>query len=116
MFDGPVNGEVFLTWVTRELVPTLCTGDLVVMDNLACHKNPSVLRAIRAAGAHVLFLPPYSPDLNPIEQAFAKIKHRLRNAAARSRETLWRAGGEVLEDIEPQECANYLRNAGYGSN
>ena len=116
VFDGPVNGEVFLTWVTRELVPTLCTGDLVVMENLACHKNPSVLRAIRAAGAHVLFLPPYSPDLNPIEQAFAKIKHRLRNAAARSRETLWRAVGDVLEDIEPQECANYLRNAGYGSN
>ena len=101
--------------MTRELVPTLRAGDLVVMDNLACHKNPSVLRAIRAAGAHVLFLPPYSPDLNPIEQAFAKIKHQLRNAAARSRETLWRAVGEVLEDIEPQECANYLRNAGYVS-
>ena len=83
---------------------------------VSCHKNPSVLRAIRAVGAHVLFLPPYSPDLNLIEQAFAKIKHRLRNAAARSRETLWRAVGEVLEDIEPQECANYLRNAGYGSN
>ena len=116
VFDGPVNGEVFLTWVTRELVPTLNAGDLVVMDNLACHKGPDVLRAIRAVGAHVLFLPPCSPDLNPIEQAFAKIKHRLRNAAARSRETLWRAVGEVLEDIEPQECANYLRNAGYGSN
>ena len=112
VFDGPVNGEVSLTWVTRELVPTLRAGDLVVMDNLACHKGPDVLRAIRAAGAHVLFLPPYSPDLNPIEQAFAKIKNRLRNAAARSRETLWRAVGEVLDDIN----AIYLRNAGYGAN
>ena len=101
VFDGPVNGEVFLTWVARELVPTMNAGDLIVMDNLACHKNARVLRAIRAAGAHVLFLSPYGPDLNPIEQAFAKMKHRLRNAAARSRETLWRTVGEVLEDIEP---------------
>ena len=105
MFDDPVNGEVFLTRVTRGLVPTLRAGDLVVMDNLACRKNPSALRATRTTGAHVLFLPPYSPDLNPIEQAFAKIKHPLRNAAARSRETLWRAVGEVFEDIGPQECA-----------
>ena len=116
VFDGPVNGEVFLTWVTRELVPTLRAGDLVVKDNLACHKNPSVLRAIRAAGAHALLLPPYSPDLNLIERAFAKIKHRLRNAAARSRDTLWRAVGEALDDIEPQEFANYLGTAGSGSN
>ena len=116
MFDGPVNGEVFLTWVTRELVPTLRPGDVVVMDNLACHKSPPVLGAIRAVGAHVLFLPHCSPDLNPIEKAFAKIKHRLRNAAARSCDTLWRTVREVLDDIEPQECANYLRNAGYVSN
>ena len=116
MFDGPVNGEVFLTWVTRELVPTLHPGDVVVLDNLACHKSPLVLGAIRAVGAHVLFLPPYCPDLNLIEKAFAKIKHRLRNVAVRSRDTLWRAVGEVLDDIEPQGCANYLRNAGYVSN
>ena len=89
---------------------------MVVMDNLACHKSPEVRRAIRAAGAHTLFLPPCSPDLNPIEQAFAKIKHGLRNISARTRETLWRAVGEVLDDIEPQECANYLRNADYVSN
>ena len=82
---------------TRELVPTLRTGDLVVMDNPACHKNPSVLGAIRAVGAHVLFLPPYSSDLNPTKQAFAKIKHRLPNAAARSPGTLWRAVGAVLD-------------------
>ena len=116
VFDGPVNGEVFLTWVTQELVPTLQEGDVVAMDNLACHKSPAVIRAIRAAGARVLFLPPCSPDLNPIEQAFSKIKRRLRHVSARTRETLWRAVGEVLDDIEPQECANYIRNAGYVSN
>ena len=114
--DGPVNGEVFLAWVTQELVPTLQEGDVVAMDNLACHKSPAVIRAIRAAGARVRFLPPCSPDLNPIEQAFSKIKHRLRHVSARTRETLWRAVGEVLDTIEPQECANYLRNAGYVSN
>ena len=114
--NGPVNGEVFLTWVTEELVPTLRKGDVVAMDNLACHKSPAVIRAIRAAGASVRFLPPCSPDLNPIEQAFAKIKHLLRNSSARTRETLCHAVGEVLDTIEPQECENYLRNAGYVSN
>ena len=114
--DGPVNGEVFPAWVTQELVPTLRKGDMVAMDNLACHKSPAVIRAIRAAGARVCFLPPCSPDLNPIEQAFSKIKRRLRHVSARTRETLWRAVGEVLDTIEPQECANYLRNAGYVSN
>ena len=115
VFDSPDNGGVFLTEVTRELVPTRRAGDQVVMDNLARHESPKVLRAIGAAGAHVLVLPPCSPDLNSIEQIFAMIKHRLRNAAARPREALWRAVGETLVDIEPQQCANCLRNAGFGS-
>ena len=102
VLDGLVNGEVALTWVTREPVPTLRTGDVVVMDNLTCHKNSNVLRAIRATDAHVFFLPPYSPEPEP-DQAFAKIRYRLRNTAARSREALWRAVGEVLDAIEPHE-------------
>jgi len=88
VFDGPINGEIFRTYVEKVLVPTLRPGDVVVMDNLGSHKSVPVRRAIRAAGAHLLFLPPYSPDLNPIEQAFAKLKHRLRGATARSREAL----------------------------
>ena len=127
VFDGPsrrlqaiacrqwVNGDIFRTYIERVLVPTLSPGDVVVMDNLASHKSPAVRRAIRKAGAHLLFLPPYSPDLNPIEQAFSKIKHWMRKAAARSRETLWRAVGAILDRITPTECANYFQNAGYAS-
>ena len=88
VFDGPVNGDIFRTYVERVLVPTLRPGDVVVMDNLGSHKTQAVRQAIRSAGAHLLFLPPYSPDLNPIEQAFAKLKHWLRSAAPRSRDTL----------------------------
>jgi len=115
VFDGPVNGDVFRTYVEKVLVPTLNPGDIVVMDNLGSHKGVAVRRAIRKAGAHLLFLPPYSPDLNPIEQAFAKLKHWLRHARTRSRETLWRAVGAILDRISPDECANYLENAGYAS-
>ena len=115
VFDGPVNGEVFRTYVEKVLVPTLSPRDVVVMDNLGSHKSVAVRRAIRKAGAHLLFLPPYSPDLNPIEQAFAKLKHWLRDARARSRNTLWRAVGTILDRITPNECANYLENSGYAS-
>lgn len=115
VFDGPVNGDVFRTYVEKVLIPTLVPGDVVVMDNLGSHKGRAVRRAIRDAGAHLLFLPPYSPDLNPIEQAFAKLKHWLRDAATRSRETLWHAVGDILDRFTPEECSNYLVNAGYAS-
>ncbi len=115
VFDGPVNGEIFRTYVERVLVPTLRPGDVVVLDNLGSHKSQAVRRAIRAAGAHLLFLPPYSPDLNPIEQAFAKLKHWLRDAAVRTRDALWRAVGTILDRFSPDECANYLANSGYAS-
>lgn len=115
VFDGPVNGDIFRTYVDRVLVPTLKPGDVVVMDNLGSHKSAAVRKAIRKAGAHLMFLPPYSPDLNPIEQVFAKLKHWLRDARTRDRETLWRKIGAILEKFTPQECANYLENAGYAS-
>jgi len=110
-----VNGDIFRTYVERVLVPTLSPGDVVVMDNLGSHKSQAVRRAIRQAGAHLLFLPPYSPDLNPIEQAFSKLKHWMRIAAARTRHTLWRTVGAILDRFTPQECANYFKNAGYAS-
>ena len=113
--DGPINGPLFLAWIEQHLAPVLNEGDVVVMDNLGSHKSQAVRRAIRAAGAHLLFLPPYSPELNPSEQAFAKLKHWMRKTAARSRETLWRAVGDILNRFTPEECANYLKNAGYAS-
>lgn len=115
VLDGPVNGEAFRCYVEQVLIPTLSPGDIVVMDNLGSHKGPAVRRAIRQAGVHLLFLPPYSPDLNPIEQVFAKLKHMLRNAAERTMETTWRRIGSLLDQFKPQECANYLKNAGYAS-
>jgi transposase len=115
VFDGPINRRRFLTYVEQCLVPTLKSGDVVVMDNLGSHKGQAVRRAIRAAGAHLLFLPPYSPDLNPIEQVFAKLKHLLRNAAERSIEATWRRIGDLLDRFSPAECANYFRNCGYAS-
>ena len=114
-FDGPVKGDIFRAYVERVLVPTLCPGDVVVMDNLASHKGQAVRQAIRSAGAHLLFLPPYSPDLNPIEQAFAKLKHGMRTAAPRSCDTLWRSVGTILNRFTPDACANHLKNAGYAS-
>ena len=115
LLKGPINGECFRVYVNEVLVPTLRPGDIVVLDNLGSHKSKAVRQAIRAAGARLLFLPKYSPDLNPIEQLFAKIKHSLRNAAQRSFETVSSALATVLETVSPTECANYLVNAGYGS-
>jgi len=115
VFDGPINAEIFRTYVEKVLVPTLHPGDIVILDNLGSHKAPAIRAAIRAAGARLCFLPPYSPDLNPIEQVFAKLKHLLRKAATRSKETLWRKIGDLLAQFTRQECANYLTNSGYAS-
>jgi transposase len=115
VFDGPINGLSFLAYVTQFLVPTLRPGDIVVMDNLGSHKGAAVRHAIRATGAKLFFLPPYSPDLNPIEQMFAKLKTLLRKLAARSVEATWRRIGELLTQFTPDECANYLTHAGYAS-
>ena len=115
LFDGPINGEVFLAWVRQCLVPTLRPGQIVVMDNLGSHKGKGVRSAIRDAGAKLLFLPKYSPDLNPIEQVFSKLKHGLRKAKARSYETVLAAIGKLLGDYSAAECANYLKNCGYGA-
>ena len=115
VFNGPINGLCFRAWVEQQLVPTLRPGDIVVMDNLGSHKSAAVRALIRAAGARLWFLPPYSPDLNPIEQAFAKIKHWMRAAQKRSVEETWRHVGTLVDTISPAECANYLTNAGYAS-
>ena len=115
VIDGPINGELFLLYIKRVLAPTLSPGDIVVLDNLGSHKGKAARAAVRAKGAHLLFLPPYSPDLNPIEQVFAKLKHLMRKAQPRDVETTWRKVGQLLELFSPSECANYLTNAGYGS-
>jgi len=115
VIDGPINGESFLAYVEQCLVPTLKPGDIVIMDNLGSHKGQAVRRAIRAAGARLFFLPPYSPDLNPIEQVFAKLKTLLRKAAERTVEATWQRIGTLLNAFPPQECARYLKNAGYAS-
>lgn len=114
VIDGPINGEWFLIYVEQVLAPTLSNGEIVVMDNLASHKVAGVREAIEARGARLLYLPPYSPDLNPIEQAFAKLKALLRKAAARSIETLWKLIGRLIRRFPPAECANYFANLGYG--
>ena len=110
-----MNGEAFLVYVEKVLVPNLTAGDIVVVDNLPAHKVEGVRAQIEAAGAILLYLPPYSPDLNPIEMAFAKLKALLRKAAARTRDSLWDAIGQVLDAFAPDECANYLTHAGYAS-
>jgi len=115
VIDGPINGESFLAYVEQVLVPVLKPGDIVIIDNLGSHKGKAVRRAIRAAGAKLFFLPPYSPDLNPIEQVFAKLKTLLRKAAERTVEDTWRRIAVLLKAFTSQECANYLRNAGYAS-
>ncbi|MDE2488784.1 MAG: IS630 family transposase [Alphaproteobacteria bacterium] len=115
VFDGPINGEAFQLYVEKVLAPTLSKGDVVILDNLGSHKGKAIRRAIRAKGAHLIFLPPYSPDLNPIEQVFAKLKHLMRRAQARDVEATWRKVGQLLELFTPEECANYLVNSGYGS-
>lgn len=113
VLDGPMNGAAFLAYVEQMLVPTLRRGDVVVMDNLGCHKGADVRAAIEAAGAELRFLPPYSPDFNPIEQAFAKLKALLRAAAERTRDALWEAVGRLLDAFTPDECKNYFTAAGY---
>ena len=115
VIDGPINGESFLAYVEQVLVPALKLGDIVVIDNLGSHKGKAVRRAIRAAGAKLFFLPPYSPDLNPIEQVFAKLKTLLRKAAERTVEATWKRIGASLTAFTPKECANYFVNAGYAS-
>ena len=111
---GPINGECFKTYVEKVLVPTLAAGDLVMMDNLGSHKGKAIRRAIRAAGAKLFFLPKYSPDLNPIEQVFAKLKHLLRKAAERTFEAVYRRHRSAARNLTPAECTNYFANAGYG--
>jgi transposase len=116
VIDGPINGRSFLAYVEQMLLPTLAPGDIVIMDNLGSHKGQDVRRALRAAGAKLFFLPPYSPDLNPIEQVFAKLKTLLRKADERSVEATWRRIGQLLDHFPAAECANYLTNAGYAAN
>ena len=113
LFDGPINGERFLAYVEQFLVPTLKPGDVVVLDNLGSHKGKAVRKAIRAAGARLVFLPKYSPDLNPIEQLFAKLKTLLRKAAARTIDAVSDAVAQILATYSQAECANYLTGAGY---
>ena len=115
LFDGPINGVRFLTYVKRFLLPTLKPGDLVIMDNLGSHKGKLVRKTIRSVGAKLLFLPPYSPDLNPIEQVFAKLKHLLREASERTVESVCSCIGRLLDRFSSTECKNYLVNAGYAS-
>lgn len=115
LIDGPIDGQRFTAYVEQFLAPTLTPGDIVIMDNLGSHKGEAVRRAIRAAGAHLLFLPPYSPDLNPIEQVFAKLKTLLRKAKARTIDAVCNSIADILDRFTPQECANYLRNAGYAA-
>jgi transposase len=113
VFDGAINGELFLAYVQQVLVPTLRPGDVVIMDNLRSHKVAGLREAIEAAGASLLFIPPYSPDLNPIEQAFAKLKALLRAKAIRTVDALWKALGSLVDCFTPEECANFLRHDGY---
>lgn len=115
VFDGPINGPCIRAYVEQFLVPVLRPGDIVVMDNLGSHKAAIIRQLIKAAGARLWFLPPYSPDLNPIEQAFAKIKHWMRAAQKRTIEETWRHVGTLVSTIEAQECSNYFQNAGYAS-
>jgi transposase len=113
MVEGPIDGESFRTYVENVLVPTLREGDIVIMDNLGSHKSKAVRALIRSAGAKLFFLPKYSPDLNPIEQVFAKLKHLLRKAAARTAEAICARIGQILGTFSKQECANYFKNSGY---
>ena len=113
VFDGPINGECFRAYVEQTLAPVLRAGDIVILDNLGSHKGVPIRRAIRAAGAKLFFLPPYSPDLNPIEQAFAKLKTLVRKAQPRSIEALWKSIGSLLDSFHPRECRRYIANAGY---
>lgn len=114
VIDGPINGEIFRVWVEQVLAPALQPGDIVVLDNLGAHKVAGIEKAIRAAGAQVRYLPPYSPDYNPIEQVFSKLKTGLRRAARRMIEELWVTIGALLDEFAADECERYIRHAGYG--
>ena len=113
VLDGPMTGAWFLAYVEQVLIPTLSPGDVVILDNLPAHKGSAARAAIEAAGAKLLFLPPYSPDFNPIEMAFSKLKALLRKAAARTVDELWAVIGSLLGAFSPTECANYIAHAGY---
>jgi len=115
VLDGPINQAIFTEYVRQILVPELVPGDVVILDNLPGHKSAEAAALIRAKGAELIFLPPYSPDLNPIEMVFAKFKTLLRKAAKRTREALWMTIGDLLDAFTPLECANYIRHAGYAS-
>ena len=111
--DGPMNGDVFLAYVEQQLIKTLKPNDVVIMDNLSSHKRAGVKEAIESVGAHLAYLPPYSPDLNPIELAFSKLKTMLRKSAERTVEGLWARIGQLLDQFAPEECRNYFRHCGY---
>jgi transposase len=113
VLDGPINGDAFLLYVRQILVPTLSRGDIVIVDNLGSHKVAGVREAIEAVGATLLYLPPYSPDLDPIEQVFSKLKAWLRKVAKRTIPTLWEAIADALDLFSPEECSNYFLNSGY---
>lgn len=113
VIDGPINGEWFEAYVAQVLVPTLKPGDVVILDNLSSHKRPAAREMIEAAGARMVFLPPYSPDFNPIEKAFSKLKALLRKAAERTVSGLWDRIGQLIEFVEPQEARNFFNSCGY---
>ena len=115
VFDGPINAICFKAYVEQVLVPTLKPGDIVIMDNLGSHKAKIIRQMIKQAGARLWFLPPYSPDLNPIEQTFSQIKHWMRMAQKRTIEEIWRYLGKLIQTIKPSQCRNYIINTGYGS-
>jgi len=115
VFDGPINGDSFKAYVEQVLIPTLQSGDIVVMDNLGSHKAKAIRQMIQKTGARLWFLPPYSPDLNPIEQSFSQIKHWMRIAQKRTSEDVWKYLGKLIKTITPKQCENYIKNTGYGS-
>ena len=114
--DGTINGELFVAYVEQILLPTLKEGDIVVMDNLSSHKVAGVKKAIESVGARLVYLPPYSPDFNPIENAFSKLKTMLRKLKLRSMPELWKKLGKLCDIFKPEECKNYFKNAGYKNN
>jgi len=113
VIDGAMNGDVFVAYVQQQLVPTLQPGDVVIMDNLSSHHRVDVRRAIETAGAELRYLPPYSPDFNPIEQAFAKLKQLIRSAKQRTVDGLWNFLGKAIDAFRPEECCNYIHHCGY---
>lgn len=115
VIDGAMNSKLFERYIETQLVPTLCAGDVVILDNLSSHKSPGAARTLRKIGAWFLFLPPYSPDLNPIEMAFSKLKALLRKTAARTYDDLWKAVGQVCDLFSHEECKNFFNAAGYGA-